>query len=282
MRDTFSVVTYPLQQLVNLPRTVGGWFEENLATRHALQAENTSLRAQNLLLNVRLQKLATLESENMRLRELLDSSFKINERVLIAELLAVDLDPFTRRIIINKGSRSGVVEGQTLVDAHGVIGQTVHVGPFSSTAMLITDPSHAVPIQVNRNGLRAILVGTGEPDRLELMHVPNTADIEVGDLLVTSGLGGRFPPGYPVARVTTFLPDPRERFAQVYAEPTASLEQSREILLVWSSADADAAPGDCAPDDTTCDAPSAQPAPAEATTNAPAAPAATNPAAASP
>ncbi len=235
VRDALSVVAYPFQLFVNLPRTVGTWVDESLATRQTLQADNTGLRAQNLLLNVRLQKLATLESENMRLRELLDSSFKINERVLIAELLAVDLDPFTRRIVINKGSRNGVIEGQTLVDAHGVIGQTIHVGPLSSTAMLITDPSHAVPIQINRNGLRAVLVGTGETDRLELMHVPNTADIKVGDLLVTSGLGGRFPPGYPVARVTAFLPDPRERFAQVAAEPMANIEQSREVLLVWSA-----------------------------------------------
>jgi rod shape-determining protein MreC len=232
-----SVVAYPLQLIVNLPRTAGSWIDESLSTRQTLQADNTGLHAQNLLLNVRLQKLATLESENMRLRELLDSSFKINERVLIAELLAVDLDPFTRRIIINKGSRNGVMEGQTLVDAHGVIGQTIHVGPLSSTAMLITDPSHALPVQINRNGLRAVLVGTGEADRLELSHVPNTADIKIGDLLVTSGLGGRFPPGYPVARVTVFLPDPRERFAQVSAEPMANIEQSREVLLVWSAAE---------------------------------------------
>lgn len=266
LRDALSVVAYPLQLIVNLPRTAGTWLDESLASRQTLQAESTSLRAQNLLLNVRLQKLATLETENMRLRELLDSSVKINERVLIAELLAVDLDPFTRRIIINKGSRNGVLEGQTLVDAHGVIGQTIHVGPLSSTAMLITDPSHALPIQVNRNGLRAVLVGTGEADRLELTHVPNTADIKVGDLLVTSGLGGRFPPGYPVARVTAFLPDPRERFAHVSAEPMATIEQSREVLLVWSAAEGRADAAACAPDDTACRAAAdgTLPAPADA------------------
>ncbi|KAF0192344.1 MAG: rod shape-determining protein MreC [Gammaproteobacteria bacterium] len=273
VRDALSVVAYPLQLIVNLPRTVGTWVDESLTTRQTLQADNTGLRAQNLLLNVRLQKLATLESENMRLRELLDSSFKINERVLIAELLAVDLDPFTRRIVINKGSRNGVIEGQTVVDAHGVIGQTIHVGPLSSIAMLITDPSHALPIQINRNGLRAVLVGTGETDRLELMHVPNTADIKVGDLLVTSGLGGRFPPGYPVARVTAFLPDPRERFAQVAAEPMASIEQSREVLLVWSSAETAAGDAPCAPDDTSCNtAPEGSATPPAGTTPTPGSP----------
>ena len=251
-----------MQLIVNLPRTAGSWVDESLATRQALQEESASLRAQNLLLSARLQKLATLETENMRLRELLDSSFKINERVLIAELLAVDLDPFSRQIVINKGSRDGVVEGQTLLDAQGVIGQTVHVGPFSSTAMLITDPSHAIPVQVNRNGLRAILVGTGDTNSLELSNIPNNADIKVGDLLVTSGLGGRFPPGYPVAKVTMVAPNPRERFARITAEPTANLEQSREVLLVWSKTE-DTSRNDCSPDNPECGSKSDEPQPIE-------------------
>ena len=174
-----------------------------------------------------------MQVENQQLRALLESSKTIGERVLIAELLSVDLDPYKREIVINKGSREGVYAGQPIIDASGVMGQVVHVGPFSSTALLITDPSHALPVQVNRNGLRAIAVGVGSENYIELPHLPNNADILVGDLLVSSGLGCVFPTGYPVGRITQIDTDPSLPFAKVIAEPTARLNRSREVLLVW-------------------------------------------------
>ena len=234
VRDTLSALVYPLQWLVDLPRASSEWFRESLSTRRKLQEENASLRTQQLVLNTQLQKLEALEAENMRLRALLDSSFQVGKRpMLIATLLSVDMDPYRHQIEINKGSLDRLFDGQPLLDSQGVMGQLVHVGPFTSTAMLITDPSHAIPVQVNRNGLRTIALGTGAIDRLELPHIPNTADVRVGDLLITSGLGGRFPPGYPVAEVIEVEQDPGRAFSHVTARPRALLDRSREVLVVW-------------------------------------------------
>lgn len=233
IRAGISVALYPLQYVVSLPAAVGSWAAESLATRTHLLEENRQLRERQLEMQVRLQKFASLETENARLRAMLQSSTKVAERLLVAELMAVDLDPFKRQVLLNKGAQDGVFEGHPLLDAKGVMGQVVHVSPFTATAMLLTDPSHAIPVQVNRNGLRAIALGTGEPTRLDLPHIPNNADIAVGDLLVTSGLGQRFPSGYPVARVIEVEIDPSQPYAHVVAEPTAELERVHEVLLVW-------------------------------------------------
>jgi len=241
VRAAISVIIYPIQSLVNLPVTAGEWMGESFSTRESLMAEVTTLKTQQLLYDVRLQKLAALESENMRLRQLLDSSFKVGERVLIAELLAVDMEPFSSQIVVNKGSGDGIYEGQPLLDAHGVMGQITRVGPLTSTAMLISDPNHAIPVVVNRNGLRTIAIGTGNPEELDIPHFPNNADIQVGDLLVTSGLGGRFPQGYPVASISAVEIDPGQPFARVTAKPAAHLQRSREVLLVWPKGTAKAA-----------------------------------------
>lgn len=234
VRSALSVVVYPLQWLVDLPASSSEWFQEALSTRRMLQEENARLRTEQLVLKAELQKMEALESENLRLRELLDSSFKVRDRVLIAEIMAVDLDPYRHQILLNKGSDNDVYNGQPLVDANGVMGQVIQVSPFTSTAMLITDPGHAVPVQVNRNGLRSIALGTGSLTNLSLPYLPNNADIQTGDLLITSGLGGRFPPGYPVARVENVIRDPGESFAHIFARPLADLNRSREVLLVWS------------------------------------------------
>ena len=234
IRATLSLVIYPLQYAVSLPFSAADWAGEKLSTREKLLEENAQLRMQQKLMMAQLQKLSALKVENIRLRELLKSSKNITEHVLIAELLAVDMEPFTRKIVINKGSADEVYRGQPLLDAEGVMGQIIHVNPFSSTAMLITDPNHAIPVHVNRNGLRAIALGTGAPDVLDIPYLPNSADIEEGDLLTSSGLGGRFPRDYPVAKVTTVVKDPSKPYAVVKAKPTALLETSREVLLVWS------------------------------------------------
>lgn len=233
LRSGLSILVYPIQFLIDLPSTTRTWMQESFATRRTLQEENARLHAQHLLLQARLQKFEALEAENLRLRELLDSSFKVSDRVLIAELMSVEMDPYRHQVVINKGERHNVFVGQPLVDAYGIMGQVLHVTPFTSTAMLITDPAHATPVQVNRNGLRSIAVGTGSLSELSLPHIPNSADIRVGDLLVTSGLGGRFPPGYPVAEVVAITIDPGHPFAQVSARPMSHLDRSREVLLVW-------------------------------------------------
>jgi rod shape-determining protein MreC len=233
VRDALSVLVYPIQLSVEMPGSISDWFSESLATRRKLQEEIDSLRTQQIVQNAQMQKLAALEIENIRLRELLDSSFEIGEKVLIAELMSVNLDPYKHQVVINKGELHDVYPGQPVLDADGIMGQIVHAGPYTSTAILITDTSHAIPVQVNRNGLRSIALGSGAINRLELPYVPNSADIQPGDLLTTSGLGGRFPPGYPVATVETVDHDPGNAFARVIATPIAHLNRSREVLLVW-------------------------------------------------
>ncbi|MNZ34856.1 Cell shape-determining protein MreC [compost metagenome] len=170
----------------------------------------------------------------MRLRELLNSSALVNEKVEVAELIGVDPNPFTHRILINKGERDGVFLGQPVLDARGLMGQVVELMPYTSRVLLLTDTTHSIPVQVNRNGLRAIASGTGNPERLELRHVADTADIKEGDLLVSSGMGQRFPAGYPVATVNEVIHDSGQPFAIVRAIPTAALNRSRYMLLVFS------------------------------------------------
>lgn len=233
LRGGLSVLVYPLQFTVNLPGMTREWLGEAFSTRRGLQEENARLRTQGLVLKANLQKLSALQAENVRLRELLDSSFQVGERVLIAEIMAVDLDPYRHEVVLNKGERYGIYPGQPVVDADGIMGQIVHTGPLTSNAMLITDPNHAIPVQVNRNGLRSITLGIGSLSMLSLPHVPNNADIRVGDLLVTSGLGGRFPAGYPVAEVVGIVRDPGRAFAHIEARPMANLDRSREVLLIW-------------------------------------------------
>lgn len=232
IRGGLTVLISPLQYAADLPASVANWGSESLSTRGSLQRENDALKADHLQYQLRLQKMAALEAENQRLRELLQSATAIPDKVLIGELLAVDMDPFKRQVVLNRGTGSGIYEGQPLLDAYGVMGQIIHVTPVESVAILITDASHAVPVQINRTGQRAIAVGTGEPNKLDIPHLPTNADIQVGDLLVTSGLGGRFPPGYPVGKVISVERDPAEPYAEVVAEPTARLERSREVLLV--------------------------------------------------
>lgn len=239
VRNLLATALYPLQYAVNVPVAGVHWAGEHLASRTALLEENRQLRQKQLVLESRLGRLNELEAENRRLRGLLGSSDKVSDRVLIAELLAVDMDPFSRQIVLNQGLRDGVFVGQSLVDAHGILGQVTQVGPFSSTAMLITDPSHALPIQVTRSGLRAIAIGTGSVNLLELSHIPNNADLQVGDTLVTSGLGRRFPPGYPVGKIRSIERDNGQPFAKVLVEPSAQLERNREVLLVWPSTERD-------------------------------------------
>lgn len=233
-RSLLSTVLYPLQLAIHLPIRTGEWLSEQLLMRRTILDENARLREERLRLRTRLEKLDVAEAENRRLRNLLGSAEQVAERVLVAELISVDMDPFSRRIVLNRGARDGVLPGQTLIGSNGVMGQIIHVGPFSSNALLITDPSHALPVQVHRNGLRAVAFGTGPLNLLKLSYVPNNADVQIGDRIVTSGLGSRFLSGYPVGKVVEIRRDQGQPFAEVYVEPSAMLERTREVLLVRS------------------------------------------------
>ncbi len=229
-------IVYPLQYLVDMPIKAGQWLSKSASSRNQLLSENTKLREENLQLQVALQKFEHLKDENNRLRYLLDSSKEVGERVQVAEVLAVDLELSKRNILINKGKNSDVFINQPVIDAKGVMGQITQIGLFSSVVMLITDPEHELPVQVVRTGLRTIAKGMGTLNRLSLLYLSNTGlntGIKVGDLIVTSGIGQKFPKGYPVGTVIEVTPDIGKPYAQVHALPRAILERNREVLLVW-------------------------------------------------
>ncbi|WP_417779296.1 rod shape-determining protein MreC [Stutzerimonas xanthomarina] len=234
LRSQMGLVLTPFYWLADLPVRTWQRATEQISSSTSLVAENEKLKAEALLMQRRLQKLAMLTEQNVRLRELLNSAALVDDKVIVSELIGLDPNPFTHRILIDKGERDGVFLGQPVLDASGLMGQVVEVMPYAARVLLLTDVTHSIPVQVNRNGLRAIAVGTGSPDYLELRHVAETADIKEGDLLVSSGLGQRFPSGYPVAQVTEVVRGSGQPFLIVRAIPTAMLNRSRYLLLVFS------------------------------------------------
>lgn len=233
VRGVLSSVIYPLQYTIDLPIRLFYWTDERLSSQQILLEKNREFEVRHLENRVQLQKLDIIEKENDRLRKLLGATPKTTERLLISEIINVDLDPYKQLILLNKGSNSDVYQGQPIIDAQGVMGQVIHVGPMSSTAMLITDASHAIPVQINRTGLRAIAYGSGKIDQLNLRYLTHNVDIKVGDLLVTSGLGETFPANFPVAIISKVERPAGEPFAHIEARPHAQLDKSREVLLVW-------------------------------------------------
>ncbi len=223
LRNILQTVVYPIMFVSSIPREVIYGVTGSMERSENLQTNNESLRQENLLLRSRLKKLHSLEADNRRLKRLLGQSDQIAERVLLAELVEVSLEPYTQQISLNKGSRDDVYVGQPVINGDGVIGQVVHTSQFQSTVTLLTDPSSAVPVMVMRNGLRGVLFGTGVRNRLTMPYLTADADIRVGDLLITSGMGGRFPTGYPVATVTDVEQEPSDEL----------LDHGREVLLIW-------------------------------------------------
>ena len=232
-RNRAADVAYPFYWLTNIPSRVQDWSSGRLTPSEDLRAENASLRTELLIYKREVQKMASMAAENVRLRQLLNSAETIKDRVLIAELIGVSPDPMVHTVMVNKGSADGVYLGQPLLDAEGLMGQVVSVGHNASKVLLITDTTHALPVQINRNGVRLIAEGTGNLYQLRLRHVFSTVDIREGDLLVSSGLGQRFPAGYPVATVESIRYDPGQPFAQVIAKPMAQMNRSRHVLLVF-------------------------------------------------
>lgn len=235
VRATLSVFTDSLKYLVDMPSGLINQASEATSTYSTLKKENEILREEQFINKTRLLKFDALEKENIRLRALLENSFKLGEQVLIAELISINMAPYEHIVVVNKGTRFGVHPQQPVLDANGVVGQVFRALPFTAEIMLITDPSHAIPVQVNRNGLLTIAVGSGQLNRLNLPYLPANADIQPGDLLITSGLGGTFPAGYPVAVVDNFNPADSKSFINVTATPKALLDRNRELLIVWGN-----------------------------------------------
>jgi rod shape-determining protein MreC len=232
VRSVLSTAAYPVQAAASLPSDLSGWVSDFFQDRKQLREKITVMEANNMLQNIRLQKLQSLERENMRLKELLGSSFRLQERVQVAELLTIDLDPFSQQVVIDKGENYGIYVGQPVLDATGVMGQVTETSAVSSRVVLLTDPSHSIPVQINRNGLRAVVTGRGLGEYLQMDFLPHNADVREGDLLVTSGLGGRFPVGYPVGKVVSVEFPQGKPFADIKVEPAAKLSTSREVMLV--------------------------------------------------
>lgn len=232
-RSAAGLVLTPLYWVADFPVRTFDNLKQMLTSRTELLEENESLRSEILLTQRRLQKMALLTEQNLRLRELLNSSALFEERVLAAELLGVDPNPQHHKLVLNKGSRHGAYEGQPVLDARGVVGQVVEALPYSSRVLLLTDATHSIPVQVTRNGLRAIASGTGDPNLIELRYITDVADIKEGDLLITSGMGERFPVGYPVAVISNIVRGTGQPFATVQATPMATLNLSRYFLLVF-------------------------------------------------
>ena len=246
VRKAVGAAVYPIQLVVDAPFRLWEWVRESTKSRDEMQQELNHLRNERLFTRAELQQLNALKAENARLRDLLEARARVRDEIRVAKIMAVDANPYRHNIVIDIGAREGAYDGQAIIDAVGVIGQVIATGLTTSQAMLISDPSHSLPVEVNRNGLRTIANGTGEFGRLDLPFVTNNADIQPGDLLVTSGLGGAFPAGYPVAVVATVNRIPQDPFADVTATPTAALDQVREVMLIWSSAEtqAETEPGD--------------------------------------
>ena len=240
VRAQAQLLVQPVWALAGLPGRVGGEIRGSLATRAALQAENDQLRNELLLANARLTRLRNAASDNAQLRDLLGVVERSGLDVQLVPILDIDLEPSRQRLVLAAGSRQGVHLGQAVIDAGGLLGQVVEVTPMHSTVLLLTDPDHAVPVMVARNGVRLIAYGRG--DRLELHDVPMNRDVQVGDALVTSGLGGRFPPGFPVATITALKPDESQAFLVGELAPAAQLDRGRDVLLLRGGA-APALPG---------------------------------------
>lgn len=235
MRSTIGTVASPLQVFAEFPYLIASEVGEVASTRETLRERNAELERRVLELTQISQQYLSMKMENERLRALLGSRARLPAEVMVAELIAVVPTPNTHQVIIDKGVDSGVQVGQAVLDANGLFGQIVETDRYTSRVMLIVDPSHAVPVQVNRSGVRSVAAGTGERDHLILEDVAVTADIQVNDLMESSGLGGRFPRGYPVGVVTALTIDDTSPYARVEVRPLAALDRSRHVLVVFAS-----------------------------------------------
>lgn len=232
VRGYLQSLVSPLQYIANSPRQILTWASENIVIRQQLMEENKNYRENELFFHEQVMQLNIVRQENERLRSLLSSPVRGEHKKIFAEILSVDGDPYSHQVVINRGASDGAFEGQPVIDEKGVVGQVLHAGASSSRVILITDISHAIPVRIQRNGLRLIASGSGQIDRLVHNFVPHSADIKKGDLLVTSGLGGKYPEGYPVSRVVLVRTDESREFSIIYSKPVAEIDRLRYILLL--------------------------------------------------
>jgi rod shape-determining protein MreC len=235
IRRVLSVIVYPAQVAIASPFEGWAWLRESVTTRDALRADKAKLEQELRVANFKLQRYEALEAEVRRLRGLRDNTAGVTTKFVIGDIMDVDLDAIRERVVVDKGARDGVFVGQAVLDAGGVFGQVARVGELTCEVILISDAAHAIPVQVNRNGLRTIAVGSGDSNHLRLPFVSTAADLIKGDLLVTSGLGGVFPAGYPVGTVVEVRRDPAASLAEIDVRPAAALDRSRQLLFVWMS-----------------------------------------------
>lgn len=233
IRENLALLVAPIRSLADWPAQFVRDLSTTLTSRQALIQENNQLKAEQLVLQAKLQTLLAIEQENNQLKQLLSSAYSSKDRSLVAEIVAVDLNVFSQQVLLNKGSKEGVYIGQPVLDAYGVMGQVVMASPYTSQVLLITDTRSAVPVQDERSGVRSIAMGMGYSGQLRLLHMPDTTDIKVGDLMVTSGLGQRYPYGYPVGEVIKVVNKAGHRFAQIELVPKAHITRSRQVLLIW-------------------------------------------------
>lgn len=260
IRHWTGLLTGPLYLIASSPARLAETVHESVSTRARLSEENAALRQQLLVGNARIHRLEAVQLENQRLRALLGGTRGLRLSVQLSSLVDIDLDPFRHRILLDAGANRGVREGLAVIDGSGVVGQVIAVTPMNATAMLVSDPSHAIPVQVVRSGLRTIAYGTGRIDQLLLPNIPLSADVRIGDQLITSGLGGTFPAGFPVGRISALSPDETRLFVVAQARPDAALDRSGEVLLVWDTSEAVAADIATGPPDTLMSQPRVEPA----------------------
>lgn len=233
LRSALSLVILPIQYAVDAPQAMMAGVSEYFSSRAAMAKELERLHEERIALQRQVQRLSALDAENTRLKILLQTNARPGDKVAIAEVMQVDMDANAQKVMINRGSLDDLYVGQPVVDSQGVVGQVVSVGPMTSVVLLITDKRHATPIQSDRSGARAIAMGSGEEGRLYLLHVTITSDFKLGDKIISSGLGQRFPKGYPVGEVVSLQNDASEKFSEVVVRPYGKTAQLREVLLIW-------------------------------------------------
>lgn len=232
VRNGLSMVAWPLQMMVQAPSSLWDDVATTFASRHALFQENAALKKAASAQQLKLLEFDALQQENLRLRTLLASKPTAEPTTHAARILQIEIDRLRQRVLIDQGAQDGVVVGQPVIDATGIVGQTTSVGPLTSEVILLSDPTHAIPVQIQRTGLRTVAIGTGHPQRLSLPYLPRNTDIEVNDVLVSSGLGGVFPAGLPVGRITEVHHDPSQPLALVTVLPAAALDRAQDVLLL--------------------------------------------------
>ncbi|OOG36874.1 rod shape-determining protein MreC [Rhodanobacter sp. C05] len=247
LRYTAAAVVEPVYRLAGLPAAGVRTMSVAFADRQRLTEQNQRLREDLLLANAKLNRMSAVAEQNQRLKELLDTQRSLELNVQLARVIGVDIGAYRYQLTLNVGARDGVKPGQPVIDAHGVMGQVKEVLPTTAVVMLVTDPAHAIPVVIERSGLRTVAYGSRDGNQLTLPNIPLAADVRAGDRLLTSGLGGRFPPGFPVGEIRSVAPASTGMFQVAQAQPAADIDRSEDVLLLHDQAEPDGPPAPVKP-----------------------------------